>query len=316
MDKPDHKAVWAFAALILMAGANAVAVRFTIRELDPFWSASLRFAAGSAVFFMVFATRKVRMPRGKDLVGDVLYGIMGFGISYALFYWGVQEVPAGVAQVLLALVPLFTIFLAAMHGLERVTARGVAGAVLALVGFAVVGSDQLSADVPLASLIALLIAPVVVAETAVLVKWFPATDPVAKNAIGMGAASILLFLMSWFTGEQVALPSRTDTWVALVYLVLPGSVLVFTLYLYVLSKWKASTASYQFVLFPFSTVIYGAILLDERLSVQLAAGAVLVLAGVYVGAMARTNAQESPVPCLPEQPPEGMSSDRQMDDRT
>lgn len=275
----------AFAGMVLIAGANAVAVRFTIRELAPFWSAALRFIAAATVFFVIMTILKVPFSKGKGLAGDVVYGLLSFGMSYALFYWGVQEVPAGVAQVIFAFSPLFTVFLAALHGLEGITSRRVIGALLAAGGFMVVSGDQLSANVPIPRMMALLLAAATAAEAMVLVKWFPRTNPVAKNAIGMTSGAAFLLTLALITGEPIVLPRETTTWFALAYLVVLGTVLVFTFFLYVLNRWTASASSYQFVLLPFVTVIYGYLLLDERITAIFAVGAALVIAGVYIGAV-------------------------------
>lgn len=286
MQKTETKRVLlAFAGMVLIAGANAVAVRFTIRELAPFWSAALRFIAAATVFFVIMTILKVPFSKGKGLAGDVVYGLLSFGMSYALFYWGVQEVPAGVAQVIFAFSPLFTVFLAALHGLEGIASRRVIGALLAAGGFMVVSGDQLSANVPIPRMMALLLAAATAAEAMVLVKWFPRTNPVAKNAIGMTSGAAFLLTLALITGEPIVLPRETTTWFALAYLVVLGTVLVFTFFLYVLNRWTASASSYQFVLLPFVTVIYGYLLLDERITAIFAVGAALVIAGVYIGAV-------------------------------
>lgn len=286
MQKTETKRVLlAFAGMVLIAGANAVAVRFTIRELAPFWSAALRFIAAATVFFVIMTILKVPFSKGKGLAGDVVYGLLSFGMSYALFYWGVREVPAGVAQVIFAFSPLFTVFLAALHGLEGIASRRVIGALLAAGGFMVVSGDQLSANVPIPRMMALLLAAATAAEAMVLVKWFPRTNPVAKNAIGMTSGAAFLLTLALITGEPIVLPRETTTWFALAYLVVLGTVLVFTFFLYVLNRWTASASSYQFVLLPFVTVIYGYLLLDERITAIFAVGAALVIAGVYIGAV-------------------------------
>jgi drug/metabolite transporter (DMT)-like permease len=81
------------------------------------------------------------------------------------------------------------------------------------------------------------------------------------------------------------LPQRVETWVALGYLVVVGSVLVFLLYLVLLRYWAASRASYLFVLIPLVTVLLSAWLDDEPISAALVLGGLLILAGVYVGAL-------------------------------
>ena len=77
-----------------------------------------------------------------------------------------------------------------------------------------------------------------------------------------------------------------STWVAIFYLVLGGSVTVFYLFLFVIRHWTASATSYQFVLFPFVTVLVAAWLAEEQVTTALLVGGVLVLLGVWLGAIA------------------------------
>jgi drug/metabolite transporter (DMT)-like permease len=72
------------------------------------------------------------------------------------------------------------------------------------------------------------------------------------------------------------------------YLVVIGSVVVFLLYLIVLRYWTASRASYGFVIIPFVTIVLSAWLDNEPVGVGLVLGGLLVLAGVYVGALRPT----------------------------
>jgi drug/metabolite transporter (DMT)-like permease len=76
-------------------------------------------------------------------------------------------------------------------------------------------------------------------------------------------------------------------WGAQAYLVIAGSVGAFWLYVFVLRAWTASAASYQMVLIPLVTVVISAWLHDEDITPVFAAGSVLVLIGVYVGAIRR-----------------------------
>jgi drug/metabolite transporter (DMT)-like permease len=81
------------------------------------------------------------------------------------------------------------------------------------------------------------------------------------------------------------LSERPETWVALAYLVVVGSVVVFLLYLVVLRYWTASRASYGFVIIPVVTLVLSAWLDNEQIGVGLVLGGLLVMAGVYVGAL-------------------------------
>ena len=84
------------------------------------------------------------------------------------------------------------------------------------------------------------------------------------------------------------------TWAAVGYLVVVGSAVVFVLYLVVLRFWAASRAAYGFVLIPFVTVALSAWLDNEPLGVGLLLGGLLVLSGVYVGALRPTGPASTP----------------------
>jgi drug/metabolite transporter (DMT)-like permease len=282
---PDRLTLAAFVLLIIIGGGNAVAIRFTNQELAPFWGAALRFAPAAVLFAGMMAVLRAPVPRGRGLVGALIYGVLGFGVSYAFIYWALLSVGAGLAQTVLALVPLLTLVLAIAHGLERFRIRALVGALLALVGIAVVFGGQAAQEAPFWPIVALIAGGLCVAETTIAIKWFPQSHPVALNAVGMATGTLVLLALSAAAGERWALPALTNTWIALVVLILVGSVGVFALFVFVVRRWTASATSYQFVLYPFVAVALGAILANENVSGTFLVGGALVLAGVYVGAL-------------------------------
>jgi drug/metabolite transporter (DMT)-like permease len=134
--RPDRRTLIAFALFVLIGGGNGVAVRFSNVELPPFWGAALRLAAAALIFWVVLIVRREALPRGRALVGNLLYGFLGMGAFFALIYWGLMRVHASTASTLLALGPLLTMLFAAVHGLERFRWRGLVGGSLALAGIA------------------------------------------------------------------------------------------------------------------------------------------------------------------------------------
>jgi drug/metabolite transporter (DMT)-like permease len=107
------------------------------------------------------------------------------------------------------------------------------------------------------------------------------------NTVAMPVGSVFLLVLAVVVGETFALPESASAWAAQAYLVTAGSVGVFWLYVFVLRGWTASAASYQMVLIPLVTVAISAWLQDEPITPAFALGALLVLAGVYVGALRR-----------------------------
>jgi drug/metabolite transporter (DMT)-like permease len=292
-DGGERLALGAFLVGSVLAGGNAVGVRISNRELSPLWGAGLRFALAAALLAATMATLRLALPTGRALTGAVIYGVLNFAAAFALAYYGFVDIHAGLGQTLLAVVPLATLLLAVLQRQERFRAAGLVGALLALVGIAVLWRAPVQEAVPLLSLLALLGAAVCFAEAAIAVRRFPTVHPVTMNAVGMGTAAVLLVAASFLIGERIELPERRATWAALAYLVVVGSVIVFSLYVLVLRYWSASRVSYTFVLVPVVTVALSAWLDDEPVHAGLIAGGSLVLAGVYVGAL---RLSESSVP--------------------
>jgi drug/metabolite transporter (DMT)-like permease len=281
----EQVALTAFLVGSALAGGNAVGVRFSNRELSPLWGAGFRFALAAALIAVLMAVLRLAPPRGRALTGAVLYGALNFGAAFALAYYGFVEVHAGLGQTLLAVVPLVTLLLAVLQRQERLRMAGIVGSLLALVGIAVLSRAPLREAVPLLSLLALLGSAVCFAQAAIVVRRFPPVHPLTMNAVAMGTAAVLLVAGSVLVGETIELPERAATWAAIGYLVVVGSVLVFSLYVLVLRFWSASRTSYTFVLVPVVTVALSAWLDDEPVRASLLLGGSLVLAGVYVGAL-------------------------------
>ena len=282
----------AFFTGALLAGGNAVAIRFSNRELAPLWGAGLRFALAAVLLVAVTAALRQPLPRGRALAGALLYGTFTFGFAFAFAYYALVRIQAGFAQTLLALVPLATLLLAVLWRQERLRLPAVVGSLLALAGVAVMSGAPLERELPLLSLLAVIASALSFAQGAVLVRRFPPVHPVVMNAVGMTAGAAMLFIGSLLAGEPMVLPEAAETWAAVGYLVIVGSVVVFVLYLVVLKHWTASRTSYEFVLIPFITVVLSVWLDDEAVGAALVIGGLLVLAGVYVGALRPGSASE------------------------
>ena len=283
--EPERLVLAALLVEAVLAGGNAVAIRFSNRELAPLWGAGLRFALAAVLIVAVMATLKLALPRGQALLGALLFGLFQFAGAFGLYYYALVQVHAGLGQTLLALVPLATLLLAVAQRQERLRGAAVIGTLLGLVGVGLISRDPLRESIPLLSLLAVLGSVLCFAEALVLVRRFPPVHPVALNAVGMVAGAVVLVGASAVVGEPLVLPQRVATWVALGYVAAIGSVVVFLLYVYVVQHWTASRAAYVMVLIPFVTVVLSAWLDQEPVTGGLVLGGLLILAGVYVGAL-------------------------------
>jgi drug/metabolite transporter (DMT)-like permease len=146
---------------------------------------------------------------------------------------------------------------------------------------------EIGSSIPIFPLIALVAGVLVTAEGTVLYKTFPNSEPLAVNAYALTIGAAILLVISLVAGETWSLPATQATWTAYGYLVLGGSVLMFYMFLVVLNRWTASATSYILLLIPVATIIIAAWLLDEQVSTQFLIGSVIVVAGVWLGAISQ-----------------------------
>ena len=85
----ERVALTAFVTYAVLAGGNAVGVRFSNRELAPLWGAALRFALAAALLVVLMVVLRLASPRGRALIGSLLYGLFNFAGSFGLTYYGI-----------------------------------------------------------------------------------------------------------------------------------------------------------------------------------------------------------------------------------
>jgi drug/metabolite transporter (DMT)-like permease len=203
----ERVALAAFVTAAVLAGGNAICIRFSNRELAPLWGAGLRFSLAAALLGAAMAVLKLKPPRGRALTGAFLYGLLNFGAAFALAYYALVRLHAGFAQTLLALVPLVTLLLAVVQRQERLHLAAVAGTLLAVAGIAVMSRAPLRESLPLLSVLATLASAVCIAQAAVLVRRFPPVHPVTMNAVAMTTAAVVLVTGSALAASRACFPS-------------------------------------------------------------------------------------------------------------
>lgn len=285
--------------MVLFFGANWIGIRFSNRELAPLWGAALRFVIASVLLHMLIRALRIPLPRGRALTGAIVFGTLAFGVNFTFAYPGLVHVPAGMGSVFYATVPLSTLLMANALRLEPFRYRALAGALLALAGAAVVFRDQLSFAIPALAMAAVLIASLADAAAAVAIKSFPRGHPLGMNAVAMTVGAVFLLAGSLIAGESRVLPERTETWIALVWLV-GATIGGFVLLVWVLGRWTVSATAYVRVLSPLVTVVLATTIAGEAITLAFLVGGALVLAGVYVGALSQPKAAALAADPLPE----------------
>lgn len=296
IEAPGGPVLAAFLAAVTLGGSNFIAVRFSNRELEPFWGAGLRFSLAAALFVIFALALRLRLPRGRSLFIVAAYGLFTFAFSYALLYWALVRVTAGMGTVVLAVVPLVTLLLATLYGMERLGRRALTGSVLSLAGILWMTLGPQEVAVPISGLVALLATAVVMGQGVILGKKISSIHPVMVNAVGIPFGAVVLLIISAIAGESWVLPQQPEVVVSVAYLVLFGSGALFVLILLVVRRWTASATSYAFVLFPVVTMLLEAWLAGEPITMRGVTGAAMVMAGVWLGALSPASRRPKAAP--------------------
>ena len=288
--------LYAFLLAVGLGGGNAIAIRFTVAELPPFWGAALRFGGAAVLLWVVAAFRKSPLPPVRLLPDLAVFGFLNFGAAWAFIYWGLRSVEPGMAQVMMALTPLLTFFFAILQGQEAFQWRGLVGGLVALAGIAFVFLEHPGGDAAVLPMLSIVAGAACIGESIILLKRLPRLDPGMINAVGMSMGAASLLIVSRVFGESWRAPTLSLTWFSVLYLVVIGTVIFFSLMTYVIRRWSASASAYGLVIMPLETVTLSAWLTGEKLNAGLLVGGALVLLGVWVGAFANRGLLDKPAP--------------------
>src|SRR5258708_24177157 len=132
-----------FLACALIWGSTCLAIRFGNEATPPVWAATIRLTLASILLFGIAAAFRMPLPRGAALRGAALWGFFNLGVNFALLYSGETTVPSGISAVLFASVPLTTAILAALFGVQRLVARKLIAALVAIARVALILPRQL-----------------------------------------------------------------------------------------------------------------------------------------------------------------------------
>jgi drug/metabolite transporter (DMT)-like permease len=284
------KVLLAFAIIYFVWGSTYFAIRVGVREVPPFLLAGIRFAIAGVILYAWMRATGSPSPSFREWRSASLLAVLIFAVDYGLVFWAEQRVPSGLTAVMMATIPVFMalgeIF---FLGTQRLTWRLALALLVGMGGVAVlVGRATSLGGTPVdrAGAVALIVGAVSWSVASSVSRKLPL--PTAK-AMSSGAqmlvGGVLLLVTSALLGEfrgfHVQAVSR-DAWLALAYLIVAGSIVAFTAYVWLLhheSPTKVGTYAY---VNPIVAVLIGYFLGGEELGMRTILGTALVLVSVVV----------------------------------
>ena len=267
-------AVWGSTFLVISIGNDA---------MPPFWAAAIRLGLACVLLTAFTYARGRRWPSGAALRAAWLFGFLNFGLSFCLLYWGETHVASGLTAVVYGTIPLTTALFARAFGLEPLRPLKVAGALVAFVGVAFIFSGQLRANVPLMPLLAIFVAATCAAASGIALKMGPRQPPLAANAAGALIGFLVCLTASFLAREPKPIPTTSAQITPILYLTIMGSIGAFSLYAWLVNRWKLTRISFIAVIVPVIALILGVAFRGERVSAAAVAGIARVFTGLGLG---------------------------------
>ena len=289
-DRPAWKTLLAFATIYLVWGSTFLAIRIGVREVPPFLLAAMRFLAAGLALYGWMLARGERSPTARQWTSAFLLAFLIFVCDYGLLFWAEQRVPSGPAAVMMATIPVFMalseiIFLRT----RKLTLRLALALLIGIAGVAVLVSHSLNlggAPIDTTGAIALLIGSMSWSVASALTRILPLPEAKAMSSgAQMLAGGVLLTLAALALGEHRGFnPAAVSlkAWLALLYLIIPGSIIGFTAYTWLIqheSPTKVGTYAY---VNPVIAVVIGYFLGGETIGPRTIMGTLFVLVSVIV----------------------------------
>ena len=276
----------ALLGVYLLWGSTYYAIRVAVAGYPPFLMASMRFVVAGTLMLALLRWRGVAWPTRRQWLNCFITGTLLLGVGNGLVCFAEQSVASGIAAVAVASVALFMALFAGLYGIWPNRLEWI-GLIVGFFGVVVLNFGGELRGSPLGAA-ALVLATISWAFGSVWSKHQDMPAPMMSAAAQMLCSSAPLGLVAILTGEHFPAAIPLTATYAFVYLIIAGSLLGFSAYLYVLHHTRPALASSYAYVNPPVAVLVGMLLGAETVTQLDVIGMVVILIGVAAITFAKT----------------------------
>ena len=269
-----------------LGGTAAAITRYLAGNTDPITLAILRWAIGFCCVLPAALLMKARSPQRRDWPFVAALGFCFFGVFFVLYNIAMSYTTAARASLALATLPLHTMLVGALLGIEPLTMRKSVGVGIAVLGVAAALATGLSAAPPGAWRGELIMTAAVLCMAFYNVwsrPFIERSSALGFLAVGMGCGAAALVLAGLLTDRLAVLASfGAPQWIAGVYLGVGGGALAFILWVMALQRATPTRVANTMTVNPIAAALLASLLVDEPITLNLVVGLVAVFAGIWI----------------------------------
>ena len=270
-------------------GTTWVASKIGVAEIPALQMAYIRqFLAGMSflIFFMLY--KKLSFPTRQQLVWLIIMALLMFVLANGLSTWSLKFIPTGLSALVGALYPLSVVIIEMVFFKNRnLTMLTFAGLLLGITGIGIVFYENAFQAHPSGFLFGVSLSVIAMlswsAGTVIIARKKMDINPYYATGWQMLISSLVLFVVAESTMQTIPFTHISSTvWWVITYLVLMGSILSFVAFIYSMKKLPAAISSLYAYINPLVAMVTAAILLHEKLNINILWGAIVTLAGVFM----------------------------------
>jgi len=284
-DKEERKNVLAFICVCIVWGSTYLAIRIGVSAFPPALFAGFRFLLAGLAMLVYAKLRGLEFPDKTNVKRLSIVGLLLLVGGNGLVVLASQWVHSGITALILASMPIFMALIELpLPGGNRLTIKGWLGLLLGFSGVVLlVTSSSEAGSISLKGAILLILATLFWSIGSVYSKQFKSKGSIVTQiGIQMLAGGLVLTLIGAFLGELSRINLSLKGIGAILYLAVFGSILAYSCYIYILSRWSAAKAGTYAYVNPLVAIFLGYIVLNEPISLIVVICTGIILAGVFL----------------------------------
>lgn len=267
-------------------GTTWIASKEGVKYMPAFQLAGIRQGIGGILYVAYFLFKKASWPKGKQWNTIILLSVLNFIFSNGLSTWGVKYISGGLGAIIGAIFPIWIVLIMLFKG-EKINRLSILGMVVSFGGICYIFYDHLAdfinPDFRFGIFISLFSTVTWAFGSLYTKKKVASFNPYFSLGLQMLISSVFILFITEVTNTGISMKAiPAESWWAIGYLVLVGSVLTFIAFIYALQKLPSEISSIYAYINPIVAVLIGTLVFGEPLTLFLIVGGIITLFGLYL----------------------------------
>ena len=281
------KALFALALVCVLWGTTWIASKEGVRHMPALQLAGIRQLIAGLIYVAFFLIKGASLPKGKEWIPVLVLSFLNFIMSNGLSTWGVKYISAGLGSIMGAIFPLWLVVIGLFASREKLPQKAIIGLLLGFSGVCIIFYEHLEdffiPDFRFGIILSLIATWTWAFATLYTKQQAASFNPYFSLGLQMLISGITLISFTSVTGNAVSISQIPwESWTAIAYLIIFGSLLAFIAYLYALQNLPTEQASIYADINPIVAVLCGWLIFNERITIFITVGGLVTLMGVYL----------------------------------